>query len=401
MNDKLLKISSLLLFHTSFVYLDDGSGIGRVIQAASLFLLVAILIQKRKYKLLPEFKKINKLVVFYCISLLLTSYMSNNINMGYLDRFNLGTGDELRLSSYSLGVLQSLSVLTSFIFVEYLSSINKTKILFNTFFKISFFYIILSDIMFLAIGTSGQEGYLIGNKFSLCYMHIYCYIFYIVSSLKKQVNPNKIIRRILIIMTVIISMLSECTTTLLGIFMIVSLLNHRKGFGRTLFKIKTYLFILFIGVLFIFFYNIILDIEFVQYFIVNVLHEDLTLTGRTDIYDSLLPVIFMRPLLGFGVGNAHWILAYLLNVANAQNGLVNLYIEEGLIGTVLYLFIFIAIFKYIKERIPFNMTYPILCCIMLFFFLGLVEITIDNKLLIVISFLLAYDYNKLVPYAKN
>ena len=32
MNDRYLKLLCLLFFHTTFVYLDDGSGIGRIIR---------------------------------------------------------------------------------------------------------------------------------------------------------------------------------------------------------------------------------------------------------------------------------------------------------------------------------------------------------------------------------
>lgn len=394
MNERFLLLTSLLLFHSIFVYLDDGSGIGRIIQAMSTKALIVFLLVKQKYKLLPQFKTINRLVVIYCIGLFVISYLSKDINMNSLDRLKLGNKEDLRLSSYTLGMLQALSVLTSFIYIEYLSSINKTEVLFRTFYKVSFFYIIVSNLVFLAIGSIGEQGYLIGNKFSLCYMHILCYVFYCIYSYRRNVIPNKYISALLIIMTLVMSILTECTTTLLGMLIIVFLFNTKRNLGFILFKLKTYVIILSLGVLFIFFYSFILDIQIVQDFIVNILHEDITLTGRTGIYDTLIPLLSVRPLWGFGVGNSHWVLAYLLGVANAQNGLVNLYIEEGLICTVLYLLIFISLFKYVKNKIAHSFSYPLLCYILFFFFVGLVEITIDNKLLVVMSFLIAYDYNK-------
>ncbi len=33
MNDRYIKLLCLLFFHSNFVYLDDGSGVGRIIQA--------------------------------------------------------------------------------------------------------------------------------------------------------------------------------------------------------------------------------------------------------------------------------------------------------------------------------------------------------------------------------
>ena len=394
MNERFLLLTSLLLFHSIFVYLDDGSGIGRIIQAMSTVTLIALLLVKQKYKLLPQFKTINRLVVIYCTGLFVISYLSKDINMNSLDNLRLGNKEDLRLSSYTLGILQALSVLTSFIYIEYLSSINKTEILFRTFYKVSLFYIIISDLVFLVIGSIGEQGYLIGNKFSLCYMHILCYVFYHIFSYKRNVRPNKCVSGLLTIVTLVISILTECTTALLGMLVIVFLFNTKRIFGFILFKLKTYIIILSLGVLFVFFHSLILDIQIFQDFIVNILNEDITLTGRTGIYDALIPILSVRPLLGFGVGNAHWVLAYLLGVANAQNGLMNLYIEEGLICTVLYLLIFMSLLKYVKARVAYSSSYPLLCYILLFFFLGLVEITIDNRLLVVMAFLIACDYNK-------
>ena len=76
MNERFLLLTSLLLFHSIFVYLDDGSGIGRIIQAMSTVTLIALLLVKQKYKLLPQFKTINRLVVIYCIGLFVISYLS-------------------------------------------------------------------------------------------------------------------------------------------------------------------------------------------------------------------------------------------------------------------------------------------------------------------------------------
>ena len=402
MNDRYLKILCILLFHTMFVYLDDGSGIGRIIQSASLGGLIILLLLKRKFKLIPQFKIVNIFVIAYCIALLFISYFSRSIDVSDLDKLNFGTvKDELRLSSYALGIMISLAVYSAFVLVEYLSTINRTKILFEVFFKTLLFYLLISDCQFLISGMSGNQGYLVGNKFSLSYMHILCYILYERLSEYKR-TPNKKIKALLIILVFTFSILTQCTTALLGMLMIVALFKMRLQVGEIVYKLKTYFVILLCGVLFMFFYQYILVLPFVKDFIVDILHEDMTLTGRTGIYDLMTSFLFVNPIWGFGVGNSHWILAYLFGIANAQNGVVNLYIEEGLVGLILYLCIFISIFKYTKQHVPRKCSFPLLSYIVVFFFLGLVEITIDNKLLVIMSFLLAYDNNKIIDsYAPN
>lgn len=393
MKDRYLKILCLLFFHTTFVYLDDGSGIGRIIQAICLGGVIVLLLIKHQLKLNPQYKKINKFVVAYCIAMLFISYFSKEISADSLNKLNLGyVEDDLRLSSYTLGIMTSVSIYSAFSLVEYLCSINKIIVLFRVFYKTFIFYLVISDLQFLIFGeATGTEGYLVGNKFSLSYMHILCYVLYKMTE-NMECIKRRTIDRALVILTFIISILTECTTALIGILAIVLALQLQNSkLSRLLYNGYTYAVILFSGVLFMFCYSYVLDVPIIQDIIVNVLHEDLTLTGRTGIYDLMLSVLPARPLWGFGVGNSHWVLVYLFGIANAQNGLVNLYIEEGLVGVTLYLFVFASIFSYTKKYVPRNFSFPLMCYVAVFFFMGLVEITIDNKLLIIMSFLLAYN----------
>lgn len=394
MNDGYLKLLCLLFFHSTFVYLDDGSGIGRIIQALCLGGVVVMLLIKRQLKLNSQYGVINKFVVGYCIALLFVSYFSRDITMKSLGNLGLGyVKDDLKLSSYTLGIMISVSVYTAFCLIEYLSSINKSIILFRVFYKTLLFYLIISDLEFLLGGGGyGNEGYLVGNKFSLSYMHILCYVLYKVSE-KIECVERHMFSCILVALTFAISILTECSTALMGMLFVVFVMQMQNSkMKRVLYNGYTYLVILLSGILFMFFYSHILGDSFFQYIIVDVLHEDLTLTGRTGIYDLMIDVLPASPFWGFGVGNSHWILAYLFGIANAQNGVVNLYIEEGLVGVVMYFLVFASIFKYSKKYIPQEHSYPLLCYIAVFFFMGLVEITIDNKLLIIMSFLLAYDF---------
>lgn len=68
MNDRYIKLLCLLFFHSNFVYLDDGSGVGRIIQAICLGVVIIMLLLKGKLKLLLRFKVINVFVVAYCIN---------------------------------------------------------------------------------------------------------------------------------------------------------------------------------------------------------------------------------------------------------------------------------------------------------------------------------------------
>jgi exopolysaccharide production protein ExoQ len=78
--------------------------------------------------------------------------------------------------------------------------------------------------------------------------------------------------------------------------------------------------------------------------------RDLTLTGRTEIWSILLTSIAKRPLLGYGfyafwegmkgesanvILAAHWVFGY------AHNGLLEIVLQLGLVGTSVFLFTFV------------------------------------------------------------
>jgi len=78
------------------------------------------------------------------------------------------------------------------------------------------------------------------------------------------------------------------------------------------------------------------------------LGKDPTLTGRLTIWKAVLSPIFKRPLLGFGY-SAFWlgskgesvnvVLATgFRNLANAENGILQLWLELGLIGVAIFLY---------------------------------------------------------------
>jgi exopolysaccharide production protein ExoQ len=86
------------------------------------------------------------------------------------------------------------------------------------------------------------------------------------------------------------------------------------------------------------------------------LGKDLTLSGRTIIWSSVISSAMKRPLLGYGY-NAFWgslqgesantvLLMHWPGIAYAENGLLELWLELGAVGVVLYL---LAFFRAVKD----------------------------------------------------
>jgi exopolysaccharide production protein ExoQ len=84
-------------------------------------------------------------------------------------------------------------------------------------------------------------------------------------------------------------------------------------------------------------------------FLVSVLGKDLTLTGRTEIWDAVLGSIAKQPLFGYGY-QAFWlgfkgesyriILTVTWALGQAQNGFLDVTLEMGVVGLIIVLLIF-------------------------------------------------------------
>ena len=80
--------------------------------------------------------------------------------------------------------------------------------------------------------------------------------------------------------------------------------------------------------------------------LVGMLGRDMTLTGRTEVWDAVLEMIWQRPLLGYGYGGFWlgweggsaqvWLQSGIM-AGHAHNGLLNLWLDLGLLGVSVFL----------------------------------------------------------------
>lgn len=76
----------------------------------------------------------------------------------------------------------------------------------------------------------------------------------------------------------------------------------------------------------------LLQVPLVKHIVVDVLGENLTLTGRDLIYSGLQAVISGSPLFGYGYGNAA--VAMRVGYGNAQNSIMETLVNYGIIGLI-------------------------------------------------------------------
>lgn len=101
---------------------------------------------------------------------------------------------------------------------------------------------------------------------------------------------------------------------------------------------------------------IVRKVEWISSFIINVLHRDLTFSGRAEIWDLVQEEISKSPLFGTGFHNIEdngLVLSPTKNVSNAHNELLDVTYKGGFIALILFLFLVIkCIISLLKSTKP-------------------------------------------------
>lgn len=370
---------TLLIFHSVFISLGNDS---KFIKYICIVLLSFYLFGKRKLFLNKKYYKINTALCIFCISVLASSINQLFINL---------PRDFNAVSPFS-GVLLVMCILCTFFFMEYLNEKHKIDEFYILLYNILFLYLLLNDVLLLQQipAVSGLESpyvvYLLGNKFVVAYLHIFLAVLYYQKLLQNQQCKNKgkiFLFYFHLLVAFIISYLVECSTAIIGIFVLFVFKTFYKKLYFLFSPLGAILLVICFSSFFLF-YEYILSLPIVQTFIVDILHEDLTLTGRTFIYANMLDIMQDEPWLGYGNGSASIFTNYYINMPNTQNGLLNDYIDWGIIGCICFLFLISVVIKQSdKTSKKIN---PFVCLIYMYIVLSSIEITLGLLFLSILPF---------------
>ncbi|HJG07526.1 MAG TPA: hypothetical protein K8V25_04670 [Megamonas hypermegale] len=359
----------------------------------SCFVLLILFLRVNKNQFV-YFKKINIYIFIYCIYNAVLSFFSVNKDLSSIQTLVLNTDIEYSPASAFVGMAFALKIISLFLVIEYSILHKSFYTLLKVFFSLTMLLLIINDVLVLVNGVNfSGNGYFLGNKFQVVYMHYFAFLFY---TLKKiyisSLNATKCY--LFIFWVAAISILLHCTTTLLGsILLMLFFLFRTKKIALFYNPNFTILLILFTASFFWLFSNI-LDNSYIHYFLVDILGKDPTLTGRIGIY-ALLDDTFLRDTVsGVGLENSHFFMSYLFGAANTQNGLFEVWVEQGLIGALLFLSIIYVMLNSARKNEFKEFTYPIVALMYVFILLGTVEITFGYRFCILLSFLVPVFYTK-------
>ena len=128
----------------------------------------------------------------------------------------------------------------------------------------------------------------------------------------------------------------------------------------------------------------LLQFESFQYILVNILKEDITLTGRVQIFASIQQAFTLSPWIGLGYGNSMVVSHYFTGALNSQNGLIDLFIQVGFLGV----FTFIALLYNVSKKIASNteLRYPLAVLIYTAIVISMAEIPFKFIFIFFLSF---------------
>ena len=109
------------------------------------------------------------------------------------------------------------------------------------------------------------------------------------------------------------------------------------------------------------------------------------MTGRLLLYERLTTILLDHPLWGYGIRNVASIIEPLIpTIKNSQNGVLQLYLEMGIMGVVTYFAYLIRIVLHAQGR---KMLYPVIVLLYMYLVIGLVEIPFTPTALFLASFI--------------
>lgn len=326
------------------------------------------------------FRPVNLCAYMLIGGIIVTSLMNKDLRLGFY-----------KLSSYTLGLLYAAMIFLFLNFIEYVAYYRKQHVMFRTFFRMTLLTCLIVDMLIVLVGRSTSAFYFIGDKFVVSYLHLFsCALYYY-----NYRNPDSKLKHkdwklyLLLLLSVFISQRVQCATGTVGTLVLAFLLLGKDLFKRIVYSGKAMLLSVLFCTLMSFWFSTLVTYPFVQYVLVDILGEDLTLTGRLRIYEILFQAMEKNPLWGWGQGNGMSFLGYFFSTPNAQNGLFNYITDYGVIGAVLLLCLLYTVCK----RVRSGQAYPFLALILTFIILSSVEITFNLQFITYIMMIIPFIAN--------
>lgn len=345
-----------------------------------------------------KFKWFNISIFAFCM-ISIISVILNADSIGHYVTTRIKEGEMFTyygVTSPKSTIYFSISLFALTIFIEHLSTIKKGELFLLYLWRLSLFGLVLIDFDAFSHVVIGDSigGYIAGTKFQVCYYNIYICALYYLQHPYMRTTKEKLYLLCLLFITFAVSIHTKCSTMIAGTIFFLFLTFFLPKRLRMKLSLGSFLIILILVIdLGLFFFSTwILQFSFVQHFIVDVLGEDLTLTGRLGIYQNIMDAFATSPWFGFGNGNSRIISLFYTSVENPQNGIIEVFLNIGLLGCLSF---FMIIYFGAKQVSDMNCwyKYPIIVYLLTMIFISAVEVPFEKTFIFFCILLLLAQYD--------
>lgn len=162
---------------------------------------------------------------------------------------------------------------------------------------------------------------------------------------QKKWNLEIVVNIICLLLTIILIESATCKFMIV-ILILFFLLIYKRNLPINKFLKTKYIYAIFI---FLFFAIVIFRLQSVlSFLIVNVLHRNLSFTGRTEIWDIAISLFTQKPIFGFGVLDPS-IRLETLGIFHAHNTILQILVDGGLVSLFFYTLIWYYIYVLLKH----------------------------------------------------
>lgn len=234
--------------------------------------------------------------------------------------------------------------------------------------------------------------YLFGNKFMVSYLHMQALGFagqYLCLTGRWPHWSGKILLAAFGSAGMAMCAHVQCTTGMIGIAVMTAMLLLPLGgwLRKILSHPQTVLAIFAAANALLLNGDFLWELPMVQGLVVDILHEDLTLNGRLNIY-AILPKVFEGHWL-FGYGYGSDTITNLIGYGNAQNGILQYVLDGGLIGLGALIGCWMHCLG-IAHRHS-KRSWPMVCAMYGFAVCALAEVCFNNNFMLVLAILACMD----------
>ena len=300
--------------------------------------------------------KLILLVMLYSFIILFSAVINNNITIGMI---------------YTNFVYIGFIIYINYCMKDFKNFINALNILFTLLIIYNLILAIFAKSSYMYIGYQGSQKVFVGtfesrNGISMVMIPAIAFILIRSEYIYEKVRNKDIL---LCFMVLIIILLSKSSTGfIVGSLLVIYVLLLKK------IKIKLNINKLMSIYTIIYTQVVIFRIQETVFrgFIENTLQKNVTLTGRTLIWDFIMKIIPNSLIFGYGRNDIIAQNAIIRDVTEAHNGLLEILLCTGIIGLFVFILILLNVFKALNKSNS-KISYILSMAIFLYFCIALTE----------------------------